>query len=832
MRYNDPQIASLKNLLYNVLSMKDNTALIKTNQVTKIFRVQKDNIVVLYDVNIEIKKNEFTVIWGPSGCGKSTLLHILIGLETPTTGRVTFLGQKIYNMNDDERADFRKRNIGMLYQQQNWIKSLNVVENVAFPLIMIGMDKIEALSKATKALEKVDMSDWKQYSPTELSAGQQQKIGLARALITDPKIIIADEPTGNLDHKSGKELMSLLKQLHKEGKTVIMVTHDINNIKEADRIIHMFDGQIIGTHQVSQNTLPELKKTLLSGPESVDSLKKVSKDIPSDFIKPPQPKVSLKTRLKRTVSNFIHVFKFIGLIVLYFTNNISYRFYKLRAIPSSIYTRLSPSVSRVYNRLKNILESKGGENISNVDLIDISFSNMIAKKSRTLVTIGGMMLGISVIVLLVSTGYGLEELVISRVATLKEIQQVDALPAVAANISITDESLDEFEEISGVKEALPMISMAGKFRYQGSSTDVVVYGVQSKYLEESSIQPSQGTTFDNNDLSTEILEEDDSNTDTDTGNTEIENTTDDSDNRYIAETIVSQSLLNIMGITDDPIGKEAEITFTETGTIQKAELVEEESSESEGEASTESGTESTGESSENTNETDPEEQSDDNETTDGLTVTYKIVGVIPDSKTPVIYVPIIDMKKMGIMEYSQVKIIMSDQDKLPLIRQQVESKGFKTTSVVDTVVQIEQIFSTARIALWLVGMTALSVAALGMFNTLTVSLLERTREVGFMKAIGMKSQEVYNLFITESMTMGVLGGLSGLALGYSVGKFISLILSTISIMKGFGTIDITALPLSLVVMVIFISVFIGMITGIFPARRATKISALDALRYE
>jgi putative ABC transport system permease protein len=212
--------------------------------------------------------------------------------------------------------------------------------------------------------------------------------------------------------------------------------------------------------------------------------------------------------------------------------------------------------------------------------------------------------------------------------------------------------------------------------------------------------------------------------------------------------------------------------------------------------------------------------------------TYTIVGVTPDDKTPVIYVPFIDLRSLGVTQYSQSKVVVGNQNDLPKIRRQIEAMGFVTRSVSDTVAQINSLFGTLRLVLALLGMVALAVAALGMFNTLTVSLLERTREVGLMKAMGMKSSEVQELFLTESMIMGFVGGLLGIVIGFVAGKLVGVVLSVFSLIKGVGIVDISYLPFSFLAAIIFLSLLVGIGTGLYPAKRATKISALNALRYE
>lgn len=221
--------------------------IIQVQNVFKSFRVETQDVPVLRDISLEVKPGDFLIIYGPSGCGKSTLLHTLLGLEPPTAGKVAILGEDIYNnRTEDDRSEFRKKHIGMVYQQPNWIKALTVLENTAFPLSLLGEEKAPALEKAGKMLEAMEMIKWADYMPSELSSGQQQKVAFARALITEPQIVIADEPTGNLDSESGLEMMNFLLNLNKtQKKTILMVTHELDYLKFARTTIKMADGKII-----------------------------------------------------------------------------------------------------------------------------------------------------------------------------------------------------------------------------------------------------------------------------------------------------------------------------------------------------------------------------------------------------------------------------------------------------------------------------------------------------------------------------------------------------------------------------------------------------------
>ncbi|GIW60411.1 MAG: hypothetical protein KatS3mg087_1477 [Patescibacteria group bacterium] len=258
------------------------------------------------------------------------------------------------------------------------------------------------------------------------------------------------------------------------------------------------------------------------------------------------------------------------------------------------------------------------------------------------------------------------------------------------------------------------------------------------------------------------------------------------------EAVVNSAFLKVLGFKDEnPVGKEFDVSFIVTG-----------------------------------------DYLDSQEKVESDFTSYKIVGVVPGDESPFFYVPLKDVVHLGVKNYSQTKVVSVSKEKLPEIREKIESLGFITASVADTVAQINSLFGTVRLILALLGGVALGVASLGMFNTLTISLLERTREVGLMKAMGMTADEVKRLFLTESMLMGYLGGMIGLGIGFIAGKIVSLLLSVLGFAKGAGFIDVSFIPGSFLVLIFILSLVVGLITGIYPSKRATKISALDALRYE
>lgn len=220
--------------------------MIQVKNLYKSFPVKDGMVDVLKNINVSIEDGTFVMLFGPSGCGKSTLLHIMLGLEPPTKGLVAMQGKDFYQMKEDERSLFRRTHVGIIYQQPLWISSLDVVGNVAFPMSLRGEIGTTASERALKSLEGVGMDRWAHYHPTELSSGQQQKVALARAVALDPEIIVADEPTGNLDTVSGQELIDLFVSLARgKKKTIIMVTHDLEYLRYGDGIVHMLDGEIV-----------------------------------------------------------------------------------------------------------------------------------------------------------------------------------------------------------------------------------------------------------------------------------------------------------------------------------------------------------------------------------------------------------------------------------------------------------------------------------------------------------------------------------------------------------------------------------------------------------
>ena len=220
--------------------------MIKTNDLTKVFRTEEVETTALNKVNLNVKEGEYVAVMGPSGCGKSTLLNILGLLDNPTSGSYLFNGTEVANLKERDRTVFRKGNIGFVFQSFNLIDELNVYENVELPLIYLKMKAAERKKKVEDALARMKITHRAKHFPQQLSGGQQQRVAIARAVVANPRLILADEPTGNLDSKNGIEVINLLTELNKEGTTIIMVTHNDRDAGYAHRIVNLFDGQVVG----------------------------------------------------------------------------------------------------------------------------------------------------------------------------------------------------------------------------------------------------------------------------------------------------------------------------------------------------------------------------------------------------------------------------------------------------------------------------------------------------------------------------------------------------------------------------------------------------------
>lgn len=236
--------------------------IINIEHIAKIYKVGLEEVHALRDVSLKIDKNEYVAIMGPSGSGKSTLMNMLGCLDTPTSGKYEFKGVSVSEMSDNELAKIRNREIGFVFQTFNLLARSDAVHNVELPLIYAGVPTAERKERAIQALIDVGLKDRLHHKPNELSGGQRQRVAIARALVTNPSIILADEPTGNLDSKTGEEIMGLFHEIHEKGNTIILVTHEEYIAEHAARIVRLKDGLIESDERVERRYIPKIENTV------------------------------------------------------------------------------------------------------------------------------------------------------------------------------------------------------------------------------------------------------------------------------------------------------------------------------------------------------------------------------------------------------------------------------------------------------------------------------------------------------------------------------------------------------------------------------------------
>ncbi|SOC16615.1 putative ABC transport system ATP-binding protein [Ureibacillus xyleni] len=222
--------------------MQDN--ILSMSSITKAYRMGNEEQIVLKQIDLQVRKGDFLAVLGPSGSGKSTLMNIIGCLDSPSSGNYMLSNQQINELNEKELAAIRNKEIGFVFQQFQLLPRLSALQNVELPLVYAGINEKERKQKATEMLSRVGLEDKIQNRPNQLSGGQQQRVAIARAMVTEPTILLADEPTGALDQKTGQQIMELFQQINREGKTIVMITHDREIAKTANRIVHILDGQL------------------------------------------------------------------------------------------------------------------------------------------------------------------------------------------------------------------------------------------------------------------------------------------------------------------------------------------------------------------------------------------------------------------------------------------------------------------------------------------------------------------------------------------------------------------------------------------------------------
>jgi putative ABC transport system permease protein len=406
-------------------------------------------------------------------------------------------------------------------------------------------------------------------------------------------------------------------------------------------------------------------------------------------------------------------------------------------------------------------------------ILRLALKHLRTKKLRSIVTIGGMAVGIGVIVFLLSFGFGLQNIVTEQLVSLKSIDTIEVTSQKSKVLALDSENVNFLKSISGVKEVVGLYNIAGKLSFGSSTSDVVVYGTSSRYLELSDVKTSFGQTLSK-----------------------------DYDGKNL-EGLVNVTALEAIGLKEkgEAVGKDVSIKVK----VKKASTDLQAATSS---ASLES--------------TQTEER----------TINVKVVGVVDDSAGSFIYLHEEELRKLGQTSFAQVLVLAEDRSRIPSIREQIENRGFTPSSPLDTLNQINQVFRIFNLFLAGLGTFGLAIAAGGMFNTLTVSLLERTREIGLMKILGARKKDVLRLFLAEALIMTFIGGLLGLLGAFLLGIGINVWINFIASQRGAEAVSIFKIPFTFGLFIVVFSIVLGFITAIYPALRGTRIDPLQALKHE
>lgn len=395
-----------------------------------------------------------------------------------------------------------------------------------------------------------------------------------------------------------------------------------------------------------------------------------------------------------------------------------------------------------------------------IDIFRMALGNLKRNKMRTVLTVSGVVVGIGAIVFLVSLGYGLQELMISKVAKLEALTVITVRPGNKDNTTITEDSIKKFKSYGEVTDVSPLLRSPAQIAEKNASSETVVYGIEPKYWELEDIKIDTGAKFSGPEAK---------------------------------EAIVSVASLKGLNLTNanDVVGKTLNFQVVQLDASGKTKAGHEND-----------------------------------------VLALKVVGLTNDDKVKYAYVPLEIVKKVGVEEYGQVKIKVAGRNQVNSVRKAVESIGFQTSSVKDTVDQIDKAFVVIRGVLGGFGLIALFVAAIGIFNTMTISLLERTHEIGIMKAIGGRNRDVAQMFVAESAIIGLMGGFFGVLTGWLLGYGLNSLANFLAVSVGGQANKYFYTPASFALTVVVFSFCVSTFAGIYPARRASKLNPLEALRYE
>jgi ABC-type lipoprotein export system ATPase subunit/ABC-type antimicrobial peptide transport system permease subunit len=661
---------------------------VRLTAVTRVHRLGDTAVNALRGVSLSIAPGEFVALVGPSGSGKSTLLSLIGGLDRPTSGEVHVGGLALHELRDRELADFRLQRVGTVFQTFNLIQTITARDNVALPMALAGVARKDRWARAERLLNLVGLGDRSNHRPSRLSGGEQQRVSVARALANSPGLLLADEPTGNLDSEAGQKVMDLIRDLHQEGATVVMVTHDRELAQSAQRIITLKDGAVVSDG---------------GGGTAEETAQAVAKP----------------------------------------------------------------------GRLR-ILESIG-----------MGVSSVRRRKLRTGLSSGGVAVGIIAMALIVSLATGLQSSLLNAFAQAGQLNAVQVAPLGVSDLqshkTLDQAALDGLAKLPHVTTAYGSISIQGGADANGAP----LAGVQLFSESPLSQLPSFAAKF----LAAGRYQSSDT----------------------AQEAVVSDAFVKKIGLNArTALGTEVIFRGIFSGFPQPGSGVP--------------------------------------PATNLIPLTLKIVGVstagpaggggflgitAPYQTVTKYWSAMAKANDWKADEFGSLSLISDSPANADRVRDEVKKLGYPAQSAGDFIKQFSQVLLFLELALSAFGAIALFVACLGIANTMYTAVLERTREIGILKALGARSGDVRSMFMAEAGMIGALGGLIGILVTVGVSAIGNVVVNNIAQQQGFG-LDLQVFQVTwwLVAGAILLATAFSAASGLLPAIRASRLNPVLALRYE
>ena len=656
--------------------------IIRLENVRKIYKLGSVEVLALDDISLSIKQGEFVSIMGPSGSGKSTLLYLLGLLDQPTFGKYYLFNNDISKFQEKQLAVLRNNFFGFVFQNYNLLSRISALDNTLLPLIYSDFNNFKERNKelAIKLLSQLGLKERLYHKPTELSGGQQQRVAISRALINNPKVILADEPTGNLDSKSASEIIEIFKQLNSQGITIIMVTHEPDLASAAKRVIKLRDGRIVSDEVLEQNmenfSLPSEKIQQISLPKP------------------------------KTIS---------------------------------------------FSKIKDyFLESQKA---------------LLANKTRTTLSVLGVVVGVASLIAMLSLGQGAQEQVKKQIANLGSNLLI-VRPAVGRVGGVATEStairgmtLEDFKAIKDLPEVesvSPVVQGRAQVVYGRKNWNTRIEGVSSEFQYMRNSVPQKGRFF-----------------------------TEEEVNLRARVAVIGEEIVNQLFTNQDPIGefiKINRIDFQVVGILPKKGM---------------SGW----------------RNEDDKISIPYTTAMFRLFGAEFISELDVKIKEGYDLNEAG----EKIKKVLLKLHRLP----ETKTELIDVRNLAEIQQTITETTKTFSFLLGSIAFVSLLVGGIGIMNIMLVSVTERTREIGLRKSIGANNTDILLQFVIESIFICILGGIIGILLGCGI----SFLLSAVAKWN-------IKIILSSIILAFSFSVIVGLIFGIWPAKKASQLNPIDALRYE